>query len=534
MSNSATLLDTISSTQSNKEAVVNALNDAASPGMIWGRHASVCIGLTWGYYGGAYFSNGSSNAVANGTVTLTANTTNYLYASATNGAVSVNTTGVPAGAIPLYVITTGASTVASYQDVRSYQPGAIPSSSSGVWLMGNAVMTSAHTIVAGDKGNCLVMNSSSAVSQALPTPTGSSGNFPAGWFASFDNIGSGTMTLSAPSGVGLDGVSAGTLALTQNQGCSIFTDGTNWYSIRGVGGSGGGGSSTLSGLSDVSVTEGAGINGYSLVWNNSLGKWTAMNVSGGGGSTAIGLNSGTGYPTGSGTVGDMYRATDGWPGATLYSYVGQITGMPRVVNFGYASSTTTGTLNVTMQRATTVGNLLVAFAACFTGATNVTIGTGWTNLFTNNNPTPAVDCAYMIVSSSGTTVNPYAVSTQNGGNTVLVLEIAGQASSSPVVGYATPTSSASTIERACTNGNLAIVFEAGQGAFSAKHPSNMFAGYATGAGSTVHAVQAYGVPVSAGTTFGAQIAAGVSGTMVGSVVEIAAGTASSQIWKSIG
>ena len=118
MSNSTTLLDTIAVNQANKESVVNALFDAASPGMLWGRHASACSGLTWGYYGGQY----GSNAIANGTVTLTASATNYVYADNVTGAVSVNTSGVPSGKIPLYSIVTNTTQATSYTDIRSYAP----------------------------------------------------------------------------------------------------------------------------------------------------------------------------------------------------------------------------------------------------------------------------------------------------------------------------------------------------------------------------------------------------------------------------
>lgn len=115
MSNSTTLLDTIATNQSNKEAVANALFDAASPGMLWGRHASACSGLTWGYYGG-YFG---TNAIANGTLTLTASATNNVYADGTTGAVSVTTGAFPTGAVRLYQIVTGTTTVTSYTDMRS-------------------------------------------------------------------------------------------------------------------------------------------------------------------------------------------------------------------------------------------------------------------------------------------------------------------------------------------------------------------------------------------------------------------------------
>lgn len=115
MSNSTTLLDTIAVNQSNKESVANALFDAASPAMLWGRHASACSGLTFGYYGGWY----GGAQIANGTVALTASTTNYVYANATTGAVSVNTTGFPTGSIPLYAVITGTTTATSYTDERS-------------------------------------------------------------------------------------------------------------------------------------------------------------------------------------------------------------------------------------------------------------------------------------------------------------------------------------------------------------------------------------------------------------------------------
>ncbi|QBQ96289.1 hypothetical protein [Paraburkholderia pallida] len=118
MSNSTTQLDQISATQAFKEAVANALFDAASPGMIWGRHDSTTSLLTWGYYGGYY----GNSAVANGTLTLAPSATNYIFADPTTGAVSVNTTGIPSGKIPLYQVVTNATTTTSWTDLRSYAP----------------------------------------------------------------------------------------------------------------------------------------------------------------------------------------------------------------------------------------------------------------------------------------------------------------------------------------------------------------------------------------------------------------------------
>ncbi|WP_175991729.1 hypothetical protein [Burkholderia stagnalis] len=276
MSNSTTLLDTIAVNSANKESVANALFDAASPGMLWGRHASACSGLTWGYYGGQY----GSNAIANGTVTLTASTTNYVYADNVTGAVSVNTSGVPAGKISLYSIITGTTTAASYTDLRSFSPAGLASgtvtdvaaaggietaSGSDITTTGTlranlipTIYTAAHTIVTGDRGQCVVMNSSSAVSEVLPTATGTSGNFPKGWFVDFANIGSGTMTLTVPTGTSLDNVTNGTLALAQNTGVTAYTDGTNWFTLRGASTGGGGGmTNPMTTLGDI-ITGGSG------------------------------------------------------------------------------------------------------------------------------------------------------------------------------------------------------------------------------------------------------------------------------------
>jgi hypothetical protein len=118
MANSTTNLDLISSTQASKEITANALFDASSQAVIYGRRASTTSSLTWGYYGGNLNIGSTSTPISNGTIQLTASATNYVQASATTGAVSVNTTGFTTGSIPLYTIVTGASTVTSYTDNR--------------------------------------------------------------------------------------------------------------------------------------------------------------------------------------------------------------------------------------------------------------------------------------------------------------------------------------------------------------------------------------------------------------------------------
>jgi len=117
MSGSTTLLDIIASSQADKEITANALFDAASPAMLFGRRASTSAALTWGYYGGAISVDGVLTQIGNGTVALTASTTNYVEATRA-GVVSQNTTGFTAGRIPLYSVVTDTASVTSYTDYR--------------------------------------------------------------------------------------------------------------------------------------------------------------------------------------------------------------------------------------------------------------------------------------------------------------------------------------------------------------------------------------------------------------------------------
>ena len=117
MSNSTPAYDAIVSSQAGKEVTANAYFDAASPATTFGRRASTCSGLTWGYYGGTISVDGVLTQITNGTLALTASTTNYVETTRA-GVVSKNTTGFTPGSIPLYQIVTGAATVTSYTDYR--------------------------------------------------------------------------------------------------------------------------------------------------------------------------------------------------------------------------------------------------------------------------------------------------------------------------------------------------------------------------------------------------------------------------------
>jgi hypothetical protein len=118
MADSTTNLDAIAVGQADKEDTANELFDAASPAMLYGRHASECSGLIWGYYGGRYLSL----PIDNDTLTLTAASTLYIVAARVDGVVSFSASSVnwdlETDYIRLYKVVTGASTVTSYEDHR--------------------------------------------------------------------------------------------------------------------------------------------------------------------------------------------------------------------------------------------------------------------------------------------------------------------------------------------------------------------------------------------------------------------------------
>lgn len=118
MSDSTPNFDALTVGQYSKELTVNALVDASSPALIFGRRQSTCSGLTWGFYGARFLVDDNFIIVANGTITLTASATNYIE-STRAGVVSKNTSGFTPGSFPLYIAITGSASVTSYTDVRS-------------------------------------------------------------------------------------------------------------------------------------------------------------------------------------------------------------------------------------------------------------------------------------------------------------------------------------------------------------------------------------------------------------------------------
>jgi hypothetical protein len=97
----------------------------------------------------------------------------------------------------------------------------------------NAQTGTTYTVVLGDRGKLVTHSNAGPVAVTLPQATG---DFGAGWFYWVENRGAGTVTIT-PTTSTIDG--AASLALTTNQGVLIASDGTNYFTMRGIGGGGG-------------------------------------------------------------------------------------------------------------------------------------------------------------------------------------------------------------------------------------------------------------------------------------------------------
>lgn len=111
-------LDQIAVGQAQPAVTANELIDALSPSAVFGRRASFCSGLVWGYYGGRYLGN----AVAHGTLTVTANATTYIVVARATGVVSFSTSTTnwndPNNYDRLYIVVSNSTDIIDWDDYR--------------------------------------------------------------------------------------------------------------------------------------------------------------------------------------------------------------------------------------------------------------------------------------------------------------------------------------------------------------------------------------------------------------------------------
>lgn len=205
MANSTTNIDNILVAQAGKEVVANAFFDAASPATAYGRRASACGGLVWGYYGANILAGGAYTQIDNGTLTLTASQANiYVEARLDTGAITQNNTGWTPGRMPLYRITTGSSTVTSYTDFRLPVADICPFSN--LTITGSVALSSADAL-----SKLIILGGTPAAAfnvTVAATP----------WIYAVRNNTGQTATFTTGSG--------STVAIATGMSAQIFTDGT--------------------------------------------------------------------------------------------------------------------------------------------------------------------------------------------------------------------------------------------------------------------------------------------------------------------
>src|ERR1700683_4127420 len=168
------------------------------------------------------------------------------------------------------------------------------------------VQTGDYTIQPQDDGKLVVVNATSAAAVTVPQP-GDPDWLGVTFEFSVANIVTGTVTLS-PTSSTIDG--AGSLVLTTNQGVSLFTDGTNYFTVRGTG-TGGGGSSL------VLATNGT-VHGSQTLLNLVAGSNVTLTddgsgditiaATGDGGSVPVAISQGPDWPPASSTAwGDEFH-----------------------------------------------------------------------------------------------------------------------------------------------------------------------------------------------------------------------------------
>lgn len=208
MAGSTTNLDTISASQASKEVTANAMFDAASPATIFGRRASTTSALTWGYYGGRMLVDGVLTTISNGTVSLSASTTNYVESDRA-GTVTKNTTAFTPGAIPLYTIVTGASSVTSYTDERAWvNPRQITHDAS-------VAVTTADVTLTAAQARARYLTTTGALTGSRNVILPNNGE----WIVFCNNTGAYTTTYKTAAGSGI--------VVAQGKRAILYADGTN-------------------------------------------------------------------------------------------------------------------------------------------------------------------------------------------------------------------------------------------------------------------------------------------------------------------
>jgi hypothetical protein len=174
-------------------------------------------------FSGATIFNGAVT-IAPASVNLTGGVSNKLFLGQTTAKASLTTSGLywSSDASPPGVFFNGSLIKVTLDNGTT----SAPVSNTPV----NAQTGTTYTVVSGDWGKLVTCTNASAIAVTLPQ---ASSTFPTGWSTTIQNRGVGTLTVT-PTTSTIDG--SASLSLLTNQGVLIVSDGTNYFTSRGVGG----------------------------------------------------------------------------------------------------------------------------------------------------------------------------------------------------------------------------------------------------------------------------------------------------------